>query len=67
MSLDTGTVRPGLEKSTYKIRRGECEKLAEMASGEFGITCLADVRDDAIYARDHGPLRRPRIPISATG
>ena len=23
--LDTGTVRPGLEKSTYKIRRAECE------------------------------------------
>jgi galactokinase len=24
VSLDTGTVRPGLEKSTYKIRRAEC-------------------------------------------
>ena len=58
MSLDTGTVRPGLEKSTYKIRRSECEQLAEMAGGEFGISCLADVRDDVKYAADHGLLRR---------
>ena len=31
--LDTGTVRPGLEKSTYKFRRGECEKLAALGRG----------------------------------
>jgi galactokinase len=51
VSLDTGTVRPGLEKSTYKIRRGECEKLVALAAAEFGISCLADVRDADLYAR----------------
>ena len=51
VSLDTGTVRPGLEKSTYKIRRAECETLAAMAAAEFGISCLADVRDSATYQR----------------
>jgi len=30
VSLDTGTKRPGLEKSTYKLRRAECEKLVEL-------------------------------------
>ena len=49
--LDTGTVRPGLEKSTYKVRRMECEKLAELAGPEFGISCLADVRDPQLYGR----------------
>jgi galactokinase len=28
--MDTGTVRPGLEKSTYKIRRAECEQLVSI-------------------------------------
>ncbi len=51
VGLDTGTVRPGLEKSTYKIRRAECEQLAEMAGSEFGIKCLADVREAALYDR----------------
>jgi len=49
VSLDTGTVRPGLEKSTYKIRRAECDELAALAGKEFGIRCLADVRDQALY------------------
>jgi galactokinase len=49
VSLDTGTVRPGLEKSTYRIRRAECEKLVALASGEFGIRSLADVRDEKLY------------------
>ncbi len=51
VGLDTGTVRPGLEKSTYKVRRNECEKLAEMAGAEFGIKCLADVRDGVLYKK----------------
>lgn len=42
--LDTGTDRPGLDKSTYKIRRAECDELVELAREEFGIRCLADVR-----------------------
>ena len=49
MSLDTGTVRPGLEKSTYSVRRAECDALAEMAGREFGIKKLADVRDEKLY------------------
>jgi galactokinase len=51
VSLDTGTERPGLEKSTYKVRRTECETLAGLAAGEFGISCLADVRDADLYDR----------------
>lgn len=56
--LDTGTVRPGLEKSTYKIRRDECERLVEMAGEEFGITCLADVRDEELYGSIMARCRR---------
>ncbi|UCG49029.1 MAG: hypothetical protein JSU94_04450 [Phycisphaerales bacterium] len=50
--MDTGTERPGLEKSTYKIRRSECERLAAML-GESGydVECLADVKDEATYNR----------------
>jgi galactokinase len=51
VSLDTGTVRPGLEKSTYKIRRAECEELVALAGKEFGLSCLADIRDEALYDR----------------
>jgi galactokinase len=48
--MDTGTVRPGLEKSTYKIRRAECEEMAQKAKDAgFGINCLADIRDEALY------------------
>lgn len=51
VSLDTGTARAGLEKSTYKIRRAECEELVALAGEEFGITCLAEVRDCELHAR----------------
>jgi galactokinase len=51
VSLDTGTVRPGLEKSTYKIRRAECEELVALAGREFDFSCLADIRDQALYDR----------------
>jgi galactokinase len=51
VSLDTGTDRPGLEKSTYKVRRAECEMLVELAREEFGIRCLADVHEPVSYAR----------------
>jgi galactokinase len=49
--LDTGTVRPGLEKSTYKIRRAECEKLVSILqkTGYDGIDCLADIKDESVY------------------
>jgi galactokinase len=51
VSLDTGTVRPGLEKSTYKIRRSECEELVALAGKEFGFSHLADIRDQSQYDR----------------
>jgi galactokinase len=48
--MDTGTVRPGLEKSTYKIRRAECEEMAQKAKeAGFGINCLADIHDESLY------------------
>jgi len=55
MSLDTGTIRPGLEKSTYKVRHAECREMVALCSGPFGIKALGDVRTqeqhDAIVAR----------------
>jgi galactokinase len=48
--MDTGTVRPGLEKSTYKVRRAECDELVDKAKkAGFAITCLADIRDKALF------------------
>ncbi|MFA5293229.1 MAG: hypothetical protein WC496_09370 [Phycisphaerae bacterium] len=48
--MDTGTDRPGLDKSTYKIRRAECEAFVELIKrAGFGITCLADVREEKMY------------------
>jgi galactokinase len=50
--MDTGTVRPGLEKSSYKIRRAECEEMAQKAKDAgFGINCLADIKDEALYEK----------------
>jgi galactokinase len=49
--LDTGTVRPGLEKSTYRIRRAECDEFARMLGSEFGVSRLADVRLRDVYDR----------------
>ncbi len=46
--LDTGTDRPGLEKSTYKVRRDECEKLVSiLQKADYDVSCLADIRDSA--------------------
>ena len=48
--MDTGTVRPGLEKSTYKVRRAECEKLVSvLQKAGYDVQCLADIKDDAVY------------------
>jgi len=44
--MDTGTVRPGLEKSTYKVRRDECEQLvAILKDAGYKIETLADVTE----------------------
>ena len=48
--LDTGTDRPGLEKATYAVRRRQCEELVGiLQKAGFKITCLADVKDEALY------------------
>ncbi|MHC4336489.1 MAG: galactokinase [Planctomycetota bacterium] len=50
--LDTGTVRPGLEKSTYKIRRAECEEFVSILQrANYDIGCLADIIDDGDYEK----------------
>jgi galactokinase len=48
--LDTGTVRSGLEKSTYKIRRAECEEFVGLIrKAGYQIDTLADVNTDELY------------------
>ena len=48
--MDTGTERPGLEKSTYKIRRSECEELVEiLKKAGYKISCLADIKEQKLY------------------
>lgn len=48
--LDTGTIREGLEKSTYKVRRAECERLVSiLQEAGYKISCLADIREEALY------------------
>lgn len=48
--LDTGTVRPGLEKSTYKVRRAQCEELVSiLQEAKYDISCLADIKDQTLY------------------
>jgi len=61
--MDTGTVRPGLEKSTYKIRRDECEQLvAILKDAGYKIETLADVTERlysdiiAKFGNDHPDL-----------
>lgn len=48
--MDTGTERPGLEKSTYKIRRGECEELVSLLQkAGYKISCLADIKEQKLF------------------
>lgn len=63
VSLDTGTVRPGLEKSTYKIRRAECEEFVALLQKERDINFLGDIKDQrefeqimAQYQENHPDL-----------
>jgi len=50
--LDTGTVRPGLEKSTYKIRRAECEKLVLLLKNSgYAVSSLAQIKEEGLYER----------------
>ncbi|MEA3224834.1 MAG: hypothetical protein U9Q07_02705, partial [Planctomycetota bacterium] len=44
-----------LEKSTYKIRRDECEKLVSiLQKADYDVSCLADIRDSAMYEKIMG-------------
>ncbi len=53
--MDTGTERPGLEKSTYKIRRSECEELVSiLKKAGYDISCLADIREQKVYEKIMG-------------
>jgi len=57
--FDTGTVRPGLEKSTYKIRRAECEELVGiLQKAGYKISCLADIKDEEVYRKITAEFRR---------
>jgi galactokinase len=50
--MDTGTVRPGLEKSTYKVRRAECEQFVSiLQKAGYKISCLADIKTEALYEK----------------
>lgn len=50
MVLDTGTDRPGLEKSTYAVRRRQCEELVALAQqAGIEISSLANVKDQTLY------------------
>jgi galactokinase len=58
MVLDTGTVRPGLEKSTYKIRRAECEELVSLLQkAKYDIGCLADIKEQEVYEKILGEFQ----------
>lgn len=49
-ALDTGTVRHGLEKSTYAVRVTECRELvALMQKRGYKVNSLGDVKDRATY------------------
>lgn len=58
VSLDTGTVRPGLEKSTYAVRTRECAEAVDFLQKFDQIRCLADVRSPDDYAQLEPELRR---------
>ena len=51
VALDTGTDRPGLDKSTYKVRRAQCDGFAKelFASNFIATPKLGAVKDDAVY------------------
>lgn len=59
MVMDTGTVRPGLEKSSYKVRRAECEEMVRKCQeAGFGISCLADIRDQSHFDQIKAKLEK---------
>lgn len=64
--MDTGTDRPGLDKSTYKIRRDECEQLVSLAKNAgFKLASLADVRNPEQYAALRGKFAASHPHLAA--
>ncbi|MEN6576109.1 MAG: hypothetical protein ABFD90_07185 [Phycisphaerales bacterium] len=62
--LDTGTDRPGLEKATYAVRRRQCEKMVVLLQkAGMPITCLADVKDQALYDQIEGQFGRSHADL----
>lgn len=62
--LDTGTDRPGLEKSTYAVRRRQCEKMvALLQKAGISINCLADVKDQGLYDQIEGQFGRSHADL----
>ncbi len=57
LSLDTGTVRPGLEHATYPQRVRECAAAVAFLRRLAPIERLADVRDPQQFARLEPALR----------
>jgi galactokinase len=50
IALDTGTDRPGLDKSTYTLRRAQCEEMvALLRQNGYTIACLADIKEQALH------------------
>ncbi len=64
MVLDTGTDRPGLEKSTYAVRRRQCEELVALAQqAGIKISALADVTDETLYRKIMDQFRRSHADL----
>ncbi|MCC7397634.1 MAG: hypothetical protein IT455_11275 [Planctomycetes bacterium] len=57
VSLDTGTTRAGLERSTYPIRVQECAAAVAFLQQLAPIRSLADVREPELFARLEPQLR----------
>lgn len=67
VSLDTGTQRHGLERSTYSIRVKECRELAEWLQEHYGLAQVGAVRDPDVFETvwkaliQHRPLLLKRL------
>lgn len=58
--LDTGTTRPGLETSTYRIRRQECAELVRrLNDAGLAVRTLAEVSPDQYAAIRQGAITMP--------
>lgn len=56
IALDTGTDRPGLEKSTYAIRAAECKRFSGMLAADAEMTALRSGTPIATFADVNTPI-----------